>query len=70
MTANSHPWRTRTREFAKHLETLPKSERNRLTREEGRFMALRSAAFDARHRVAQDFAASMHGVREYVDSDG
>jgi hypothetical protein len=66
---SSHPWRTRTREFAVHLAQLPLGERKKVEAAERRFIAHREAPFSPHRRVVQDFCSSMVGAHEALDTE-
>jgi len=70
MKSSNHPWRSRTREFATHLLTLPAKEQRRIKAAEHDYLAEFGDPADIRMHAVIDFAEIMHGVREDVDSDG
>lgn len=65
----SHPWRKRSREFAQHLDALPKPERQRIKAAESAYLAELYEPNGRYVRAAADFRASMAGARVAVDTD-
>jgi hypothetical protein len=65
----SHPWRSRSREFAAHLTQLAPDAQHQIKAAERRFLAQREDPTGFCHRIVHDFAESMVGVREEVDTE-
>ena len=64
-----HPWRARSREFAKHLDTIPKAEQKMLQAAERKFLAQAAMPHSPQRRAERDFLVGMRGVREVVDTE-
>ena len=64
-----HPWRTRTREFAKHLTELPTAEAQRLKEAERQYIAQCETPNGRRHAAERDYVVSMVGTRDEVDEE-
>jgi hypothetical protein len=64
-----HPWRTRTREFAQHLNQIPREERARIKAAERDFLAQRDQPYSIHQRATRDFYAIMVGAQDTVDEE-